>query len=540
MGKKINLKEVLIVQLLIFSALAASFIPTIYYVAIAPPTTIFPLIHNNHPDYYYYLSLMRQGLEGRWLVTSRFTPETFPPRLAQSFFVLLGQISKITSIDLPMIYTLSRLIFGLALGLSIYFLIALFDKKTTVRIAGMIFALFGSGFWFIKNGEINRFMSFWTGFDARERVSFLPHHLLAAAAIVVSIIFLSLLVNTKEKNYLVLACLTGFVGACANPISLSNLFLALILTMILLVIGIRQHRDDLKKIVFPVFIYLVAGGIPFIYFFTIRQTTFPWTNYKESLRMVIDYPFSFKEYLLSLGPVGLLAILGIKDVWRRKNFLSIIIISWFLTPFIGIFVIAKLFNTGNAYFFNAAHYIPTAIIGAIGFINPINLISKKTGFKKNLLLIPLTMLLIGYFSVSWYGSIKKEIGRWTTNSYNIFLPSDFIMAFKFLDEHSVPESVVLTGRDLGNIIPAFTHNRTVIGHIVNTFDPATKYAEAERFFSQTDAAFARRLIKKYRIAYVFYALDTPPPQAGFINALRLKKIYQNPTVAIFSPQKIEL
>ncbi|MBI4225844.1 hypothetical protein HY612_01905 [Candidatus Roizmanbacteria bacterium] len=264
----------------------------------------------------------------------------------------------------------------------------------------------------------------------------------------------------------------------------------------------------------------------------LRKNIFPWTTY-NLLNRSWAFQLNFKEYVLGLGPTFIFSLFGIKDNLRPKDYLSLLLFSWFVSPFIGIFLLSNTFNLGNVFFFHASHYVPVGVIGAIGFVNLVNFIAIKLKLRSQVILLPLLIILLLYFAVSWYGSIKKEISRWTPNIFNIFLARDFFSAFDYLNTNSQPESVVLAGEFLGTIIPAFTHNRTVAGHPVNTYDFTQKRLEVANFFTQNNSANAKEIIKKYNVAYTFFTYDTGVPQAAFINDLGLEMIYKNPIVTLF-------
>lgn len=535
--KKVLLLEIVIVSLLIFTALLISFIPTFYHLSIAPNTAVFPLIHNNHPDYYFYLSLMRQGYEGSWHVVSRFTPEKFTPQFVQTFFVALGHASRILSIDLPVMYTLARLILGFAVALSAYILTTFLYRRKIVHIAALFFVLFGSSFWLLKENQVHQFMTFWTWFDARERVTFIPHHLFGTFAIILSLIFLLNYLKSKKWRYLASACLAGVVGTFVNPISLGNLFFAIIIFIPLFLTANSKHLKGIgKETILPLFFFLGICAIPLFYLLTTVYTTFPWNTYNPT-RGMLTFPISPKEYILGLGPVFIFALLGLKHIFGRRDFLPILILSWFIAPFIGIFILSKYLNLGNVYFLYAAHYIPVGIIGAVGFINSVDFAARKLKVKQPFILLLLLTILALYYAGSWYGSIKRETSRWTPNNYNIFLPKDFLSSFEALNEKSTPDCVVLSGQSLGDIIPAYTHCRTVTAHPVNTYNFAQKNEEVQTFFAQNNPDFASKLIKKYNISYILFVSDTARPDPVFIAELDVRLIYQNPRVSIFQINK---
>ncbi len=532
--------ETLIVQLLILLALALSFFPTIYYLSLAPATTVFPLVHSNDQDYFYYPSLIRQGMEGRWLVSSRFTPEAFPPQFAQTFFVVLGHLAKITKLDPPLVYTGSRLVFGLGLALSIYYLIRVWINIPWLRVVSLLLVLFGSGCWQVRAGTIAGYLTFWTAFDVRQRITFLPHHLFAYIMMVLTIIFLALLFQKNQWRFLLFACLTCLIGGLTNPITLANLALTLLVAGGLIIVFQLKNISKTKTTLIPIAACLFFIGLPLVYFFYLKQTTFPWTNYQSNMRAMVQYPVTVKDYLLGMGPAVFLSLLALPRLLKKRDRLTLMLVSWFIAPFIGIFVIAPITNTGNAYYFNAAHYIPIGIIGAVGINNLTQLLAAKLHRRQLSIVFLLVCLLSIYFSVYWHTSIKTETSRFQPRFFNLFPPRELIAGLSFLNQHSPTESVVLTGVYLGNLLPAYTHNRVVIGHQVNTYDIANKSWQVGNFYRQQDPQFAQSLIDKYQIAYVVYSYDTPPPDNEFINAVGLKPVFQNSAVTIFRSGLVSL
>ena len=54
----------------------------------------FELIHNFPTDYNFYLSRIREGLEGRWTSVERYTSEPHVGSLVHEMYVLMGRVGR--------------------------------------------------------------------------------------------------------------------------------------------------------------------------------------------------------------------------------------------------------------------------------------------------------------------------------------------------------------------------------------------------------------------------------------------------------------
>ncbi len=522
---------------LIFILLALSFslAPDIYRIASAPSNTNYPLIHNNLQDYYYYLSLMRQGYEGNFFLTSRMTPEHFPPVFAQTFFALLGYISKITSISLPMTYFLSRIFLGIGLMIASVAAAKVIyaDKKDVIFAQIMVF--FGTGFWTItlKNGAviINQFLTFWTRFNPILRTTYLPHHLLSTIFGLVSLLALASALSRNNFYWLLLASTCGLLAGFIYFATMINILGSMPLALFFLLLFNIKNRFNISKyisILSYIFFYIFISSISLFYVYYLSGTVFPWSAYKK-VGENFTFSISFIDYLKSLGPALLLSLIVLPRLLFSQLPISALLFSWGLFPFIGLFLIVHLFPAiGNAYYLEATSYIPLGLLSVYG-------IKTLASFFPRLKKLPLIamLLLCLYFLPSIAYSQYVEFLAFPFNRYNIFIPEKVIEAVSWLEKNTPYQSVVLSGGYFGTIIPAFSHNRVVFGHPANTYDSWHKNQQINQFFSQTDTDVAAAILKQYQVAYVFYSLDTDWPKADFISKLNLRKIYENEKAAIY-------
>ncbi len=148
---KLN-KDFIIVFCVSFVVTVASLYQTLLYIKVTPEGFVYPLVHNFEADYYWYLSLIRQGWEGNILLTSRYTPEIFSPQFVNTFFSVAGMLAHTPGFSLPLIYTILRVFGGVAVFLITYTLLQILKLSLRQRMCAFALVILSTPFWFLTNG----------------------------------------------------------------------------------------------------------------------------------------------------------------------------------------------------------------------------------------------------------------------------------------------------------------------------------------------------------------------------------------------------
>src|SRR4030042_5543759 len=93
-----------------------SFTPSlfeIYHQKDLPLDRVFVLEHNYTFDYNFYLSRIREGIEGRRMVVEKYYNKPHQGSLFQIFYLLMGKTGSILPLDPGVIYHSARVILGL-------------------------------------------------------------------------------------------------------------------------------------------------------------------------------------------------------------------------------------------------------------------------------------------------------------------------------------------------------------------------------------------------------------------------------------------
>ncbi|MBI2611889.1 hypothetical protein HYW54_04050 [Candidatus Gottesmanbacteria bacterium] len=520
----------LILLLFITISLSISLLPDIFRIISTPANTIFPLIHNNASDYFYYLSLIRQGYDGNLLLTSRMTPEQFHPAFTQTIFSIMGLVSRLFSLSLPLTYLLARIVFGLFLLFTIIYCAKILFRKNIYVVSASFLAIFTTGFWIIGENytglPVRQYLIHWTRLDPIIRTTYLPHHLASTVIGLFSLIILSKSLDQKNIKMGVLAAILALLSSFIYFATMVNILGGLTLVVLLTIRSLTYQ--NLKDKLPIVCIYILLSSLPLFYFRSLSLTSFPWSAY-DKVGENFNFYLPFLHYLYSSGLVFPLTLVGLPLIFKTKEFLPKFLLGWALFPFIGLFVVAKIFpQYGNVYYLEATSHIPFGLLSLYGFIY----IKNRFYLHKKVLL--LIFILLGlYFIPPTLTSIVYESGRLKTNYYNFFIPEDIFKGFSWLDGNTPSESIILAGGYFGNVVPAFTHNRVVYGHRANTYKPEEKKAALDIFFNQTDLTQSAKILKKFNVSYIFFSLDTNNPIPQFETSLPVIKVYQNPSVSIY-------
>lgn len=515
--------EYLIICCIAFLALFISFLPTIHHVLQTPQETVYTYGYNFYPDYFQFVSWMRDGGEGNLALTSRFTPEVFSRKFGHTFFAVLGSISSFFSVDYFFSFTFSRLLLGFLRLISIYFLICLICKQKILRVIAFLSVIFLPSFYQIAQEagiyEVRYFLPGITNFDSLRRLTFLPHHMFATILMILGIILYGKALQRSDLRFSVGAAVFLFIACLVNPATILSMGSTLLFSFILM--NILRFRS--KRVLFFNFMIVFSGiFLAILYLKFYLFTVFPWDIFYTNDTAKIQWPFL--HYIGALGWVFPLGILGI--IFGKKYYHSsfyILLLGWAFAPIIGVFLSMYVPQISMFRLFQAQQGIPLGILSGIG------LYGLFERFRSHVLMSVLFFIIL-VFSLPYYvTSFQEQIGDAHLNNYFLYLPTDSFEAFRFLDLNTKSESVVLAGYYSGQMLPAFSHNRVLVGHVDGTYeytkklDFMTKFYSGNYSFSEMDD-----LIKKNNISYFYFGSDTPAPEATSLkNYHNVKLVYKN-------------
>lgn len=521
-------RELVIVGIIASVVVVGSFFQLFMYLKDTPVGYIYPLVHNYEADYYWYLSLMRQGWEGSMMVTSRFTPEAFPPQSVNTLFPLLGIVGRLAGLSLPIVYTLSRFGFGVWLLIAGYLLATDCFRGRRERVAACLFMIIGGPLWYMENGVLRQLGEFWTGFDPIMRLSWLPHHMAANVLLIFSLILFVRWYKTARRNTLTVAVFAGAGAAWLNPASgMTLVFTITVVAIFLLATGGSRYRVVLGAIMMITSILVPLGML-----YRITHSVFPWTAFRDWERF-IQYPIDAKGFLGVLGVVGMVAFVSLPVAMKQSRPLWWGVVAWFVWPFLGLEVVSKWLPFSNGRFLQSASYIPAALLAVLGVSQFAAAVIKHSGHRRIV-----ESLIVGFIVLISLPSVVASVARQrmyvAANAGNplVYVSVDSMRAMVWLAHNSAPDAVVLAPSPVSSLIPAMSGNRVLLGHPTFTYDHAKKEEDLAAFYRFDSIEKAKGIIIRYHVSYIWIANDHVP-ESTYPEQMSFTPVYRNESVTLY-------
>lgn len=531
-----------------------SFVPTIYEYSIkdnVPANRYFLLEHNYNFDYNFYLSRIRQGIEGRWLVTEKYYNQPHQASLFQIVYLYIGKFGNLFGLSVPLIYQLSRFSFGLSLLLLIAKYGSLFFKGRQLILFFILAATASSFPVLVKVGNFYRFgnyMGWWSVIDPLSRLTIMPHILIGQGLLVYLIFKFNDSVNVSLKK----AVLLGVVGLIAGIIFPPTV---IVVYMYLIILGIIQLLDNLslkiqlnekKKKLMNFMLRYAARNILFLVLtlpsFIYLSNAFKVQPWKALSVFDIEHRFimPYKDYALALGPVLELGILGLVFVFikGKKSYYSPV--AWILAILFLFVIFEKVPEQSPLRFTEGLVQVPLAVLTTyfLSLLWQKLMLRVPVGFLTGGIVT--TGLLMMLSLVFWLTdqAYAKRFGTWPVplGAQLAYPVKEFMDGIFYLKDNTEKSEVVLGYISTGNYIPAYAGNYVYIGH-ANTPHEDKKEIIAARFFkTEMTTSEASDFLKKERISLIFFG-----PQERELSSISdlkekydfLKPIYNNAKVIIY-------
>lgn len=505
--------------------LLLSALPNLYTLFNTPKNTTYTFAHNYIPDYYQYISFMKDGANGKILMTFRTSPDNFARKPVYLFYTVSGFIFSKIGVNLFIGYFALRIVFSfLKFLLLLYLLMQIFPKSPTLRKLAFFFVVFSTAFY-----QINPLAIYYpavTSIDPLVRAVFLPHDLLTMIFIILGAVFLNRWLEEKGQKKDILVSGFCFLSATVtNPAMLTTFGSYFAVASVLYLIA---DLKNWKKLLIGVAVIGLITLPVYLYYQILFTTTLPfsWLLNNQGL---VDYQIGLKEFIVVGGPILILAIFSIPKFFSRRDFLTKLIISWAFLPFILFQLYGKYLPLSQERIFESGFYIPLAILGAT------TIYSLPKNYLKSLTVIVLLIFFLPYF----YLSLTKHLQEYNGNYFNIDVPNSTIEAFNWLDKNSPDESVVAAGYFTSNILIAFTHNKVVYGHDFSTYKGPKRFIENNIIYSnQSTESQIKKVLNKENVSYIIFTPENRRYEDTNLKSLNnLKLVFANPGNAIYYYQK---
>jgi hypothetical protein len=474
----------------------------------SPAEQVFLGFLSNNDDNQLYLSYMREGAEGAWLTTVRFTPEAHDPALLLPIYQVLGKIARVLHASNELVFHVARLVGGIGLLAAAYWLCAICLPAGIARQSAFLLICFSSGFgWLlaitrladtvlvpvdIRIPETNTFLTIFTS----------PHFVLGVTFELLTFVFF--LGADRHRGYLFAASL------CLLLLSITLIYNVIVVAAVLVgytVVRCVQQR----RLWVPELWRTIAVGLPCTpavayYYVLLNHAPFWSVVYGEHIVMRSPSPVAL---ILGYGLVFGLALLGVirwarRRVWSKTN---ILLATWFVGN--GLLLYVPLAFQVRL---SAGWHAGMCVVAAVGLHEGLlPWIRQQAWFSRwaarsygalatvrNVVLIltvPSTLLvaLMGFRVVL------------LDHYYPYFLPADDVQAVEWLAARTGEDDVLLSSYGIGNYWVAHSKGKSLLGHQFAVLDPQLKDREMRHFYSgDASDEELRRLVTLYGITYVFY------------------------------------
>jgi hypothetical protein len=415
----------------------------------------------NPIDGHSYLAKMQQGFRGEWKFKLPYTAEPGEGAFLFLFYILLGHIGRLSQIPLIYIFHAARLVSAVWLFITIYQMLdSIFKDSKLVRI-GLLLAFFGSGLGWIAV----LFGAFTSDLWVAEIYPFLSTYTNPHFSLGLGIMIWSLLPRNQGK--ILSGIISGLLLGLIQPFGVVILGLIKVSSGLLTIFKEKLQFQSLLTAnwVWAIIGFCLAGGgiLSYQYLAILADPVLAqWNDQNVTLKP------SITDLVISLSPCLILAVIGVRKAWKSeigKNLvlwgsicLGLVFIPWSLQ---------RRFLTGL--------FFPLACLSVFG----LNVISENTTIKlKNLVILVLFLSIPTNIIV-----IVSGLQAITLEDQAIFIDNDLINGMDWINQNTEPRALVLSGRENGLYIPAYTGRRVIYGHPFETIQAEVETAWLEDLFN---------------------------------------------------------
>jgi len=485
------------------------------YLLETPKGFHFFFVHNSPSDYYYYLTFIRQGMEGKFLAVSRYTSEHIQGQPLFLFFTCIGFFGGVVGLEPAMIYTLFRFGCSVLFLLSIYFFIfRLFPQKHRVPALFLLFCI--TPFWYYRGNTFEQVGDFWSGIDPLMRIAFLPHHMSANGFFIVSLLFLDRAILRRSVRW---GIASGIAALCCGVSNPATALLLCATVGVGLLFHLRLMNDKKSITVFCSFFLL--SFFPMLLLFRSVSSAFPW-NQIAAWEQTQQYPLGIIQFFLMLGPLSFVAVGGIV-VAVRKSFLWKMTVGWFMAPFL-LLAFQHILPLSNIRYVQAAPYVPTALIATLGGMYVV----QRIPFANKHIIGMLMLGIVGMYAIPSYVISFQHQVLWVSQNRTtplIYISFDSVDILKNLANVGASDDVVLAPDPLPLFIPALTNKRVVYAHPLYTLQFFEKQKEGYQFFGDMDGEH-KAFLHRERVRFIIMELASIP-SADVLDAVGCREVYRN-------------
>jgi len=451
-----------------------------------------------------YLAKMREGWEGGWAWSNRYTTETSPSVYFFLWWIALGQLAALLHLPLLVMFHAVRVVGAFLLLYASWIFIEHFVEGAAARKFAIVFLATGLGLGYILQalGKPVLFGAQTDTLDWRmpELSAFysilaLPHFVWAAALQALGAVLTLRAVARSDVRLGVLGGLAWLGEATIHP--QMPILLAGAVGVALLV---RRPETPAGWAA-----ALVAFAIPAPY---IAYSYFAFLGNPEVTRWSSQWRNNLPPDAISLAmallPQLLLAALAVPLLLRRRSREDVFLLAWLVLLAVILWLPNPAGNLRRRFFDGV--YLPLVVMAARGLYEVV--VPRLRGRSRGL--VP-----FAYASFATIASCFLLLGPFlVAGQPQYLLPTSDYDAIRWLGDR--PAGIVLSSSRLGLYIPAYTPDTVYVGQYSETYNWNLKTVEVNGLLNgQGDiAAWARDHSVRYIVWSPLDAAGAPPAALG--------------------------
>jgi hypothetical protein len=470
-----------------------------------------------------YLAKMRQGAEGSWLWTDPYTSEPHGGVFLFGFYLLFGHLAALLHLPLIAAYHVARLSGAIALVLAADRLVRRLLEPAVHRLALALIVL-GSGLGFLAQvlGNPSIFGNQLEALDLHlpelsgwYSILAIPHFAWATALIIFALVGLLELAERPHARSLVLTSLALVALTAIHPQMIPVIAMIWCAYQGLLIAWGQR----------PAWRMLIAQALPF-------AATLPLLAYNAWILFrdptIAEWARQWRHQApgplslaLSLGVPLVLAIIGMRIAWRRRNRALALMLVW--PPLvIALLYLPNLANIQRRLL--DALYVPLGILAAVG-LQALVVRFKPARARR----IRAVLMTACCFSSMIVLAIAL---RFASGAFSeAYVSDDAWQAMQWLSSHHQPSDRALSSPGAGQLLPAWAGVNVYVGHYSETLDYFQKIRNVAAALQP--GANLEGFLQANGISLIYWGPDEA--QTGFHpeDQVYLRAIFHDDTVTIY-------
>jgi hypothetical protein len=523
-----------------FILLALTLIPFIYGYVSTPKDQQFVGLVFNVPDHLQYFSWYRE-FQHSITIENKLTPEPTKPIFFNLLWWVLGNLGKLSGMDVTQIFQLFRWFAGAVFILTVYwfcsqFFVDIWERRIVTLVitcgGGLGWILVGLKY-LVTHGELLFPLDVYrAGTNSFLSIMAFPHFMMANSLIILSLAMVLLSHERKQIRYSIAAAITATILGWQHTYDLIPVY---VITLVFAILLLIKEKTIPWSVVWSGIFMGILSGPSALYSVVITRTDPIW---KEVLGQFSNAGvFSADPYhlLILVGLplwVAILTFDGFSHLVERSS-RELLVKIWF----VGSFFLAYLPVVFQVHLTNCWQ-VPVGILAMKGLyqhIIPYLQAVKLPRITPERMRWGVTMIfLLAVLPTNLY-LLTWRVLDLSRHEYPYYIYDDDRDALNWLEANTSPWEVVFSGLNIGQFIPAYTGNKAFLAHWAQTLHFYDKIDQVSSFYNtETTDAERAALFRQFNIHYLLYGSEER--HLGFFDpntVSYLTRVFDSPRMQVF-------